>query len=1167
VTVQDIIFTYNLIQETDNNYLQYYFPEIPGEGGRLIESMTAVGDYELYILLRSPYAPFISALTSIPILPEYIWSTQSWNWKNYDATYPPCVGSGSVCYGMAQEPDAGVVEMLRNPYWFGTTEYGWQLHCNKIVWRSETEDSNLQNYQTGVNDIITNPTPDQFLGASMPGTRYTSSQGFVFEFNMNQLTEADRDLYSIGSAADYNNQLLLDPVIRMALMKSIDKEDFVTSAIRGLGKPADSLMPEVSPWYYDYGGPERIDPDEAEVSFDTAAARALLYANGWKYRLTGSEILPADSDYLTYYPLSKLVGGVVTDTLQFRFITPSEDSYFTEGSLLIEQDAAATGVDLIFNAENSNTMNTLWYAADYDTWLWDWWFVPNSEPSVDVMEVLATEAIGSWSDVYWSNATYDALYYESLSEMNPESRALLLDELQRMAYEESGCFPVAWMDMLYAAQTVGPDNWMNYGNWTQKYTLTPDSGYPWVFIQMYPSDNPSPQITGWTDPYETTTTLPVTFSATAVDTDVLEYMWNFGDGTKSSWSSSPGASHLYTADGYYTAWLMVREVGTLDGFMTSKMTTVKVIDISNTAPYGLDFTFSPSDPDQGTFVYLNGTASDANPGDSITYTWDFGDGSVATGQNVIHQFSEGAGSYTVRMYADDSHLGTEPRPVSTSKLVSVAVNTAPTIVAQDEPSVQFKVMWTFYATAVDPDARDTLVYTWDWGDGTAVSVTSTGSADHKYGAKGTYTLTVYCDDQTGLPGHNSSDTATVVVVQVGNHVPVITDFHVSNDMPLTGEVVTFYGTATDMDGDLLVYTWEYGDGMTDTSTQTTPDSTLTIDHIYASAGAVLAYLTVYDGQASTTIADPLIIDVQQGNQAPVIAPFTDVIATVGVSETFTASATDADLDPLTYYWEFHDGTELGNPVAHTFTASSGEFGSLFTVYVDDGQGNNVSESGLVYVNWLPWIGTPLTDMTVSGLESNPYTVTATDNDSADVLTVTWDFGDGSVMVGSTVNYAYADVATPTMYTLTVYVEDNFDDPDVSHNVSSTSTVTVNPAGDTENPVANAGPDQNVLAGELVTFDGSGSSDNVGIVSWVWTFTWNSVPVTLTGETATYTFDSSFVDVTVTLTVTDAAGNSATDEMIVHVGDWIPEMSTILLPVVGTMILVAAALVVRRRKEQ
>jgi hypothetical protein len=83
------------------------------------------------------------------------------------------------------------------------------------------------------------------------------------------------------------------------------------------------------------------------------------------------------------------------------------------------------------------------------------------------------------------------------------------------------------------------------------------------------------------------------------------------------------------------------------------------------------------------------------------------------------------------------------------------------------------------------------------------------------------------------------------------------------------------------------------------------------------------------------------------------------------------------------------------------------------------------------------------------------------------------------------------------------------------------------------PTADAGEDFKATENVEITLDGSGSADDVGIGYWDWSFMLDGTTVDLSGETATYTFPEPVV-VTVTLTVTDLAGNTATDEVVVTV---------------------------------
>jgi peptide/nickel transport system permease protein len=113
------------------------------------------------------------------------------------------------------------------------------------------------------------------------------------------------------------------------------------------------------------------------------------------------------------------------------------------------------------------------------------------------------------------------------------------------------------------------------------------------------------------------------------------------------------------------------------------------------------------------------------------------------------------------------------------------------------------------------------------------------------------------------------------------------------------------------------------------------------------------------------------------------------------------------------------------------------------------------------------------------------------------------------------------------------------------------------------PVADAGQDQTVEQYEYVTFDGSGSTDDVGIVNYTWTFVYGGNVWTLYGEVNESFF--CFVHMgsyNVTLNVTDEDGDFDTDVMVVTV---IKEKINFIedywwtLPIAGAIISIAVIL--------
>jgi PKD repeat protein len=85
------------------------------------------------------------------------------------------------------------------------------------------------------------------------------------------------------------------------------------------------------------------------------------------------------------------------------------------------------------------------------------------------------------------------------------------------------------------------------------------------------------------------------------------------------------------------------------------------------------------------------------------------------------------------------------------------------------------------------------------------------------------------------------------------------------------------------------------------------------------------------------------------------------------------------------------------------------------------------------------------------------------------------------------------------------------------------------------PLADAGADQTVIAGDDVTFDGSGSSDDGTIENYTWTFTYDGETRTLYDVGPTFTFDIVGVYVA-TLNVTDDDSETDEDRVTITVED-------------------------------
>ena len=145
-----------------------------------------------------------------------------------------------------------------------------------------------------------------------------------------------------------------------------------------------------------------------------------------------------------------------------------------------------------------------------------------------------------------------------------------------------------------------------------------------------------------------------------------------------------------------------------------------------------------------------------------------------------------------------------------------------------------------------------------------------------------------------------------------------------------GVAIAFDGSGSyDLDGDPLSYSWDFGDGSF--------GSGASPSHAYVASGTYTVTLTVNDGTVDSPVSSTsAIVDpAGGGNQAPVAVAGGPYGGVEGVAIAFDGSGSyDLDGDPLSYSWDFGDGSfGSGASPSHAYVAS-GTY--TVTLTVNDG---------------------------------------------------------------------------------------------------------------------------------------------------------------------------------------------------------------------------------------
>ncbi len=267
------------------------------------------------------------------------------------------------------------------------------------------------------------------------------------------------------------------------------------------------------------------------------------------------------------------------------------------------------------------------------------------------------------------------------------------------------------------------------------------------------------------------------------------YTWDFGDGTTST--ASP-AYHQYTKPGTYTV-----KVTSDDGLVQGTQTFQEVIN----SPLTLSSVSSSANPASlCDTINFAASASDCY-GSSITYSWNFGDGSTGTGANPSHKYQNlsPANGYTVTVVASATDNGTTYTATQTLQQVVVPF-VITSVGGYPNPAT---VCDTVQLNQI-VDCGQNVTYSWNFGDGTTASgknpvhqfnaPTSTGSF--------TVTLTVTSNDGSYSASKSYQQYVTPVSIYSATASP---------NPATTCDDIYFYAIAN---MSCAVFKWTFGDGST-----------------------------------------------------------------------------------------------------------------------------------------------------------------------------------------------------------------------------------------------------------------------------------------------------------------------------------------------------------------
>ncbi len=617
----------------------------------------------------------------------------------------------------------------------------------------------------------------------------------------------------------------------------------------------------------------------------------------------------------------------------------------------------------------------------------------------------------------------------------------------------------------------------------------------------------------------------------------LSYFWNFGDGFTSVMANP---SHSYNTGTYSPFLVVTNEAGCKDTFTIPQPLLIGNMQTTFTAPSTV-------------CVGTNFTINNTSVPNSVSYFWDFGDGTTANVRNPTKSYST-PGTYLIKLVNNFGNCSD-----SLTKMITVTPKPVVDFTADVTGSCMAPL--TVHFTNATTGAT---VYQWNFGDG---STSSQANPTHTYTTLGSFTVTLVATGVSGcadslvklqyirlqppvaaidnLPKQgcapfswtfsstNAStepiasyewnfDDGTTSNLQNPTHVfgpgiyniqLIITTVSGCRDtVVVTGGIkagiqpdVHFDATPRDVCaetavlftdqtvGNVTQWLWDFGDG--GASIQQNPQ------HVYTDTGYFYVQLIAINNGCPDTLRIDSFVHVY-----PPIANF---LVSANCAVPLRRIFTDRSLGADTYLWNFGDGNTSNIPApTHTY-AAQGVYIVTLTVTNTASGCSHTKSTNVRVIDETPVFAASDTVICRGG--STTFTAVVLNN--GNISGYSWAFGDGGTGAGRVIAHTYTTAGWYNVRLITLDINGCRD------TIYKPQYIRVN--GPTAN-FASSVPGSCLLSS--VNFTDSSQTDGINaIVKWVWDYG-DGVIDTLYAPPFQHTYSAPGI-YTVKLTVTDASGCS------------------------------------------